>query len=85
MVAARKSDDEFQKVYDILPRTDDVFNLSFRDLDLKNKLGRLDSNTAAKQKLYMNSTHRNIKPVFSFYYMLSFLHMCNQNRIRIIF
>ena len=36
-----KSDDDIQKVYDILPRTEDVFNLNYRDLELASKLGLL--------------------------------------------
>lgn len=31
--------EDLQKIYDIVPRTEDVFNLNKRDIDLKGKLG----------------------------------------------
>ena len=35
-------DDELQKIYDVVPRTEDVFNLNKRDLELFDKLGKFN-------------------------------------------
>ena len=37
---ASQTDEEFQKIYDHLPRTEDVFNLNANNLQLRNKLGQ---------------------------------------------
>ena len=34
-------DDELQKIYDVVPRTEDVFNLNKRELELHDKLGKI--------------------------------------------
>ena len=38
--APSRDDEELQKIYDVVPRTEDVFNLNKRDLEFRGKLGR---------------------------------------------
>lgn len=36
-------DDDPQKIYDSVPRTEEVFNLNCKDLELHDKLGKMEA------------------------------------------
>ena len=42
--AVSRETEDLQKIYDVVPRTEDVFNLNKRDLEFKGKLGKYFQN-----------------------------------------